>query len=199
MNLQEIFSRLNENKEWIFSGIGIFIICLIGKYLFQRKKELETQSHKKQENIRSNHNIQIGDNAQINRLVIAPKSEKTTSHKKISYPSEKHKRDGPLYIDSPNDGELIETMSGERIPIIRLVKGHILGYSEKRIIESKFRVEVTILTDKWYPQGITKVNQNGEWELEVHYGGLHHTIMAVLMDKANHEIDEKTCSVTLHQ
>jgi len=197
MELTEILHGLNKNKEWIFNGIGVFIISLTASLVLGIRRAKKTDSKSNQNIDGSNHNIQIGPNAQIKNLIVGHGvySNNTSTQNDIAQIREK----GILQIDVPNDREFITKMPGECIPIVRLVKGHILDYSRSLIEERDLLVEVIILTDKWYSQGITKVNENGRWEMEVHYGGLHHTVKAVLKNNDSHEIDEHSHIVTLIQ
>lgn len=52
-----------ENKEWIFSGIGVFILGIIINIL--RKKSNKTTQRQKSGN--NSTNIQIGGNVEINK------------------------------------------------------------------------------------------------------------------------------------
>ncbi len=51
---------LIENKEWFFSGIGVFILGLIASIITRKKKE-KTQKMKQKSGANST-NIQIGGN-----------------------------------------------------------------------------------------------------------------------------------------
>ncbi len=104
-----------------------------------------------------------------------------------------------IQIISPlNNGEILLN-PGEHIPVIRLVKRRVLGLKGYDPAENPLRVQVNIMTDKLYPQGITKVEQDGSWEVKVHYGGLHHRVDAILMDISGRHISTTAITVTLIQ
>lgn len=54
---------LSQNREWVFSGIGIFILGGVGaiiKYVLKRKKLPNTTLVLKQENTKGSSGTQIG-------------------------------------------------------------------------------------------------------------------------------------------
>ena len=48
---------INSNKEWIFSGIGVFFLTLLVSFLFRRRKTGASQNIKSGNN---STNIQVG-------------------------------------------------------------------------------------------------------------------------------------------
>lgn len=53
---------INENKEWIFSGVGVVIITFILNYFFKEKSISKKQkSGKKSKNYQSGENITISN------------------------------------------------------------------------------------------------------------------------------------------
>lgn len=57
-----IMTFLIDNKEWLFSGAGIAVIALIGRFLFKKRQAASTQS------IRSGDgstNIQSGGDVKV--------------------------------------------------------------------------------------------------------------------------------------
>lgn len=53
-----------ENKEWIFSGIGIFILGIIINFFIKKNSRSFSQRQKSGDN---STNIQIGGNVEINK------------------------------------------------------------------------------------------------------------------------------------
>jgi len=100
----------------------------------------------------------------------------------------------------PKDGEKILLSAGENIPAEREIRGDIKGLSKKEIEELGLLVSVSIQTDKWYPQGIAQVRQDGTWALKKGYfGGAVHVIKADLKDKNDNELATTTATVTIIQ
>lgn len=106
---------------------------------------------------------------------------------------------GNVQISQPKDGERLELMEGESMPISRIVKGIVQESAGTDPLRFPLEVQVHILTDRWYPQGVTRLESPGNWEIGVHYGGLHHTVKAVLLDSDGAEIDAQTRIVTIYQ
>ncbi len=104
-----------------------------------------------------------------------------------------------VIILSPEDGENIFLSPSESVPAIRQIKGEITGFKPSEIEKYKLIIEVSIKTDKWYPQGKTQVHVNGSWLLRMaHFGGMDHIIKAVLKGKQG-EICSRQITVTLIQ
>lgn len=60
--MNTLINYLSENKEWIFSGIGILVLTTIGSIfvkLFSKKKDT-SKNVMKQTNKNSSHGTQIG-------------------------------------------------------------------------------------------------------------------------------------------
>lgn len=58
--MKDLLNWLNDNKEWIFSGIGITVLIIIGniiKFLFFKKREAVNNTS----NTNSNNTISVGD------------------------------------------------------------------------------------------------------------------------------------------
>jgi len=58
-------------------------------------------------------------------------------------------------------------------------------------------VEVSIFTSQLFPQGTTRVKEDGSWKLTGHFGASAHTIKAVLKQKGGEEITSTTKEVML--
>ena len=105
-----------------------------------------------------------------------------------------------IRILSPKDGDEIFLSSSETMPAKRPIKGDIRGFTRDEIEKFKLRVEVSIRTDKWYPQGIARVQNDGTWMLrQAYFGGATHIIKATLKDKSGNKITSATTTVTLIQ
>lgn len=53
-----------ENKEWLFSGLGIFILGLLGRYYFKTRQLTTSQTLKSGKN---SNNFQAGRNINIQK------------------------------------------------------------------------------------------------------------------------------------
>lgn len=198
MDISKLINIIVDNKEWLFSGIGVFFIGLLVNRLLVRGRTEQTK--RKVESIQGDSNIRFGNNVNIEHFVVKHDASSLNENAKIAYPTNgDNKKCVHLKIDLPKQDDVIERQPGETIPVIRAVKGRVLGYADEELVNLQLRVTINILADKWYPQGITKVQKNRKWELEVHYGGFQHTIKATLLDKDNNEIEECICHVALHQ
>lgn len=94
-----------------------------------------------------------------------------------------------ITILSPVNGEKIQPKVGEPYVLTRPIRGSISGFKRDEIEKRQLRVDVSIHTDKWYPQGTTKVQNDGKWVLERgRFGGTIHIIRATLKDKDNREL-----------
>src|SRR5690348_8231690 len=82
-----MWKYLIENKEWIFSGIGVFIITIIVAYFSKRKKRInEISQSDNQFNNASFDNSSInnvkGDNVNFNQTIINNLKEKILEKEK---------------------------------------------------------------------------------------------------------------------
>jgi len=103
-------------------------------------------------------------------------------------------------ILTPKNGEEIFLNDNEPMPAEREVSGEIIGFTKDDIQQFKLRVNVSIKTDKWYPQGIARVKDDGTWKLrKAYFGGATHIVKATLKDKNGNELDSSTVTVTLIQ
>jgi hypothetical protein len=58
---QSLWSWLTDNKDWVFSGIGVAVMGLLCRWLFARKKSAQTQmSGNNSTNIQAGGDIHIG-------------------------------------------------------------------------------------------------------------------------------------------
>jgi len=99
-----------------------------------------------------------------------------------------------ISISSPPSD--ISRQWGEPMPVQREIKGQVEGFSKEQV--KTLRVEVSILTDKWYPQGITRVRGDGSWRVNAWFGGAVHVIKAVVK-QGGRVITSATKEVTLIQ
>jgi hypothetical protein len=100
----------------------------------------------------------------------------------------------------PKNGEEIFLNDNEPMPAEREVSGEIIGFTKDDIQQFKLRVNVSIKTDKWYPQGIARVKDDGTWKLrKAYFGGATHIVKATLKDKSGNELANSTVTVTLIQ
>ena len=63
--MREILNWLNENKEWVFSGIGITVLISLGNVIFRKKDDVNNTSNTNSNNstsIEANSNLFMGDN-----------------------------------------------------------------------------------------------------------------------------------------
>lgn len=70
MKLDVIMTFLAENKEWLFSGIGIAVITLIGRFFFKKRQATSTQSIRAGDgstNIQSGGDVKITIDKRTNR------------------------------------------------------------------------------------------------------------------------------------
>jgi hypothetical protein len=105
-----------------------------------------------------------------------------------------------IRILSPRDGGEITLDQEESMPARREIRGDITGFTRQEIENLRLRVEVSIMTDKWYPQGVARVQSDSTWGLrQAHFGGSDHTIKAVLKDGSGNELTITTIKVTLLQ
>lgn len=103
-------------------------------------------------------------------------------------------------ILEPADGAEIFLDEGEEMPARRPVRGDITGFTREEIESYQLKVDLSIKTDKSYPQGIVRVRSDGTWSVSAaHFGGAVHIVRAVLKDKNGNEIDTATARVTLIQ
>jgi len=61
---------LAENKDWLFSGIGIAVITLIGRFFFKKRQATSTQSIRAGDgstNIQSGGDVKITIDKRTNR------------------------------------------------------------------------------------------------------------------------------------
>lgn len=67
---------LEQNYEWIFSGIGVLVISAIYSFLIKKKKKRSGQINLQNVNIKDNAdtNIQIANNLVNNNIVVQPAS-----------------------------------------------------------------------------------------------------------------------------
>jgi hypothetical protein len=101
-------------------------------------------------------------------------------------------------ILSPADGSEIVLSPSERKPAERPVYGDLLGFSTADVKSTRLRVHVDIQTDKWYPQGIARVREDGTWSIrKAYFGGAVHTIRARVIDSSRASRAEATATVTL--
>lgn len=64
-SIQDLFNIIKENKEWLFSGIGILVLVNVGKFLFnffsvyraKRKPIKETLLNTKIKNLRNQNDM----------------------------------------------------------------------------------------------------------------------------------------------
>jgi hypothetical protein len=105
-----------------------------------------------------------------------------------------------IRILSPRDGDEIVLFRDEVVPAERPVRGDVVGFTKETIESLGLRVEVSIRTDKWYPQGIAAVRGDGSWGLQkAYFGGAVHHIRAILKDRHGNERATTTITVTLIQ
>lgn len=62
---QNILAWLDDNKSWIFSGIGVTIVGLIGAWFLKPKSRGKVNQVQKAGD--SSTNIQVGGNVEINK------------------------------------------------------------------------------------------------------------------------------------
>ena len=139
--------------------------------------------------------------AVLSVIKISEKSSRNNANSQkitIISPTNREKIQIEIRILSPKDGDVIFPSSRETIPAKRPIKGHIIGFTKDDIKRLKLWVEVSIKTDKWYPQGISRVRNDGTWMLrQAYFGGATHIIKATLKDKSGNEIASTTATVTL--
>jgi hypothetical protein len=105
-----------------------------------------------------------------------------------------------IRILEPKDGDRIILGDEESMPAQRPVRGDVVGFTRDEIETFELVVEVSIKTDKWYPQGIARVLSDGTWRIRsAHFGGADHLIKAALKDKNDNEIASDTVKVTIVQ
>lgn len=105
-----------------------------------------------------------------------------------------------LRILEPRDGAQLRLSASEIMPAERPIRGDVGGFTRKQIEELGLLVDVSIHTDRWYPQGIAAVRPDGTWALRKGYfGGAVHVIRAVLKDRHGNELASATATVTLIQ
>ncbi len=93
-----------------------------------------------------------------------------------------------LRIDSPSHGSVLFAQQGEDWPLVRTIEGRVEGGDRNRALF----VEVSVLTDTWYPQGVAVVGQDGRWSLSGYFGGTTHRLRARLTDAADTELAVST-------
>jgi hypothetical protein len=103
-----------------------------------------------------------------------------------------------VQIILPKDGSKIRgsrTVSG---PTQHPVEGVTYGYDQDDIERLGLVVEVSIFTNQWFPQGLVEVRSDGTWRLPTAYfGGMEHTVRAVLKDQNGIEIHSHEVRVTV--
>jgi len=118
----------------------------------------------------------------------------------VSFAEEPEEPERLIQIQEPKDGEEILLDPYESMPAERPIQGVVRGFSRDEIENFSLRVEVDIKTDKWYPQGITRVHMDGTWRLrKAYFGGAKHVIRALLKDKNGNRIASDTITVTIIQ
>lgn len=100
-------------------------------------------------------------------------------------------------ILSPQDGSTIR--AGEAPgPVPHPVDGDVYGFDQAEIRRFGLTVEVEILTNQSWPQGIAEVRENGTWRLPTAwFGSSRHIVRAVLKDGNGNEIHAHEISVTV--
>jgi len=69
--LEDIIKWLLNNKEWLFSGAGLFVLIWIGRAIYYRKKTNSSQgirSGSNSTNIQAGGDIKIGSDSKYNDL-----------------------------------------------------------------------------------------------------------------------------------
>jgi len=86
-------------------------------------------------------------------------------------------------------GDEISLLPGDDFNVVRPIIGNVSGFSSQEIKKMGLYVDISIKTDTWYPQGIAKVQSNGEWVLEVaRFAATVHLVKIVLKDKNDNEL-----------
>ncbi len=100
-------------------------------------------------------------------------------------------------ILSPQNGSTIHAGQTPS-PVPHAVEGDVYGFGQGEIERFHLEVEVSILTNDVFPQGIAEVHGNGTWRLPTAwFGGSQHTVRAVLKDGNGNEINSQEISVTV--
>jgi hypothetical protein len=91
---------------------------------------------------------------------------------------------GEVFILKPQHGEELVLSAGEtELPITRTVSGKVKGFTQQKIIDADLEVVIDVKTNRWYPQGKTRVQSDGKWSLaNVKFGGVVHIVRATLQD-----------------
>lgn len=105
-----------------------------------------------------------------------------------------------VVISDPKDGSTIFLSRGESMPARRPIRGHITGVTPEELKDEPLLVAVSIRTDKWYQQGVSRVQPDGSWHIRTaHFGGADHLIRAELRDKNGNVIASSESTVLIVQ
>ena len=62
MDIDKIFSAIWEGKEWIFSGIGVVALSVIGKRIIGKKSGENSDTYTVKSKMHDNNNVSGGNN-----------------------------------------------------------------------------------------------------------------------------------------
>ena len=110
-----------------------------------------------------------------------------------------HAQEVGVKILSPKDGSEIQARRGEGKPVQRVISGEVIGFDQNQIRKFGLRVYVTITVVSDFPQGAAQVRGDGTWSVGGYFGGMVHTITAVLKDRNGTEVARDSASFTLVQ
>lgn len=100
----------------------------------------------------------------------------------------------------PRGDAPIRAHGGTSGPFSHPVEGDVYGFSQSEIGDFGLTVEVDILTDRWYPQGIAIVRDDGTWRLpNGWFGGARHVVRATLKDRDGDAVHSCELNVTVVQ
>jgi hypothetical protein len=109
--------------------------------------------------------------------------------KKDTVSLEKARERFQIEFISPIDGEEISANNPgmTQIPCQGKVNG---------IIPKGCQIKVEIFTDKWYPQGIARIKEDGRWQVNpIYLGGAEHIIKADLIDDEGNVLTTRSIKV----
>ncbi len=105
-----------------------------------------------------------------------------------------------VIILDPKDGSSIFLNSGESMPARRPIRGHITSITKEELEDEQLLVDVSIKTDKWYRQGVSRVKTDGSWVIRTaHFGGADHLVRADLKDRNGNIIATAESTVLIVQ
>lgn len=105
---------------------------------------------------------------------------------------------GRIRIETFADGDEIDVPSEAPLPVCREVKGRVAGITPEEIADLDLRVEVSIVTDRCYPQGTSRVRPDGAWRIRaVHISSGPNILRASLRTKAGEELGRATIRIVL--